>query len=166
MSQDNIARIKLEGLWPKTPPVEDVRRVFDKAFEMVVATAAATVAQAESILFVARRPCRLRKVKVVGDTQVAPDGTSYANFNLFKRTVTTPGTAVTMLTAPTKTTASSGTGTIATYTAVNLMGFVSSTAANFELDTGDVLTGSITKTAGGVALGTMRLEGDVEELSA
>lgn len=167
MSQDNLAKLRLEGIWP-TVPVVDKDRVFEKPGDtLAIATAAATVAQAESApLFVARRPCRLKRVMVVGDTQVAPDNTSYANFNLFKRTVTTPGTAVTMLTAPTKLAASSGTGTIATYTAKDLMTFVDTTTpANYELDTGDIITGSVTKTAGGVALGTMRLEFDVEELS-
>lgn len=161
--EENPVKLAMEGQLPYYDEA-DVRRPYDKPFQLATTSAVATTtALAETIAYVARRPCRLRSAGYVGDTTAAPDNTSFATFNIFKRTVTTPGTAVTMLTAPTKTTASSGTGTITAYTAYDLSSFKTSTIANAELETGDLVTMSVTKTAGGVALGTGVFYGDLEE---
>lgn len=161
--EENPVKLAMEGQLPYYDAA-DVRRPYDKPTQLATTSAVATtVALAETIALVARRPCRLRSAGYVGDTAATADNTSYATFNIFKRTVTTPGTAVTMLTAPTQTTASSGTGNITAYVALDLSSFRTSTIANAELETGDVVTMSVTKTAGGVALGTGVLYADIEE---
>lgn len=161
MSTENAVLSRLQGLMPTATP-RDVQRVFEKHRTGAIASAAATVAQAELILGVARRPCRLTFARAVTDTTAAGAATSYATFNVFKRTVTTPATAVTMLTASTTTV---GLGTLTAWTAKDLSSGFSSTQANLELDTGDIVTFSVTKAAGGVALGTGILDIDVQELS-
>lgn len=161
--EENPVKLAMEGQLPYYDEA-DVRRPYDKPIFLATTSAVATTtALAETIAYVARRPCRLRSAGYVGDTAATADNTSFATFNIFKRTVTTPGTAVTMLTAPTQTTASSGTGNIVAYTAKDLSSFKTSTVADSELETGDVVTMSVTKTAGGVALGTGRLYADLEE---
>lgn len=161
MSQENTARARLEGLMP-TVDASDISRLFAKGYAAVIASAVATTPQAEKIWGVARKPMRLALAKVITDTTAAGDATSYASFNVFKRTVTTPGTAVTMCTASTTTV---GLGTITAWVAEDLSSGFSATAANLELDVGDIVTYSVTKAAGGVALGTGILDLDFEELS-
>lgn len=161
MSQENQVKLKLTGLIPYGD-ADDVRRIFEKPMTGAVASAAATTTQVEKSIGCAKRPCRLTACDVVGDTAVASDATSYATYNVYKRTVTDPTTAVTMLTISTTT---AGLGAIVAWASKSLMGGVSSTAANFELDTGDVVTFAVAKAAGGVALGTQNLYLDFEELS-
>lgn len=161
MSTENTVRARLAGLTP-TSAARDVQRLFEKSKGGAIASAVASTPQAELILGVARVPCRLSFAQVVTDTTAAGSATSYATFNVFKRTVTTPGTAVTMCTASTTTV---GLGTITAWTAKDLKSGFSSTDANLELDVGDIVTWSVTKAAGGVALGTGILDIDVEELS-
>jgi hypothetical protein len=161
MSSENAIRARLAGLMPTTS-ARDVQRLFEKAKNGVIASAVATTPQAEKILGVARRPCKLSMAQVITDTTAAGDATSYATFCVFKRTTTTPGTAVTLCTASTTTV---GLGTITAWTAEDLSAGFSATPSVLELGEGDVLTWSILKAAGGVALGTGILDVDVEELS-
>jgi hypothetical protein len=161
MSNPNTIRTGLEGLRP-TAAVRDIQRVFEKPMSGAIASAAAATTQAEKIIGVARRPCRLTACDLVTDLDVTATNASYATITVFKRTVTTPGTAVTMLTISTT---SAGTDDVASWAAASLMAGLSSTAANSELDTGDIVTFSVAKAGAGVALGTAALYLDLEELS-
>lgn len=162
MTTENATKLMLEGLTPYGDRDEQVRP-FEQPMQGSIATAAATTTQVETRIGRVKRPCYLKACDYLGDTAVSSDATSYATITVFKRTVTDPSTAVTMLTIST-TTAGLG-DNIAAWESFSLMGGIASTAANFYLDTGDVVSFQVGKTAGGVALGTAGLYLDFEELS-
>ena len=72
MSTNNAVKGKLEGIAP-TADNRDIQRVFEKPAKGIVASVAATVAQAETIMGFARRPCRLSAARIIGDLDVASD---------------------------------------------------------------------------------------------
>jgi hypothetical protein len=134
-----------------TADVDDVRRLVEKGANggyhknSAVGT---TTTIPELVLYAAERPGIVKKFMVVPEVEVVgSDNTNYSTLYLFKRTATTPSTAITFFTALTKTSASGGTGTLTQWKRADLSAFFDSDITKRTLAEGDVVTFRVDKTA-------------------
>ena len=164
MSTPNKAEAHVLGLMP-TVPVRDGQRPFERNPNPRIAQTTGTNVTAEFAVYRAERPSVVKKGLISSEVALTSDNTNFATLLLFKRTAVTPGTAITFLTANTKTTASGGTGNLTAWLSADVSAFFDNDITKRTLEANDLVTASVTKAGSGVTFGPALIEVLAEELS-
>jgi hypothetical protein len=116
--------------------------------------AATTTAIAEQVAIVARQKCRLTTARLAPGAAVTGTATNFFTLLVAKRPASAPGTPVNLITFAADT---ATTDDIAAFAARDLLAAATlatyvptATAADFDLEEGDVLTVAVTKAASGM----------------